>query len=434
MLNEQRLERRRGKRSRPSSIPHPSTLFHASSPASPFRLPFKVTYGSRAAGGATAEPRRWLARRSGANGISGLALVEALAKESEQEWSKIIAVSRSPPILDLSDSRISFVSMDLLGDPQELISKLKEAGAEETTHVAFFAYVPKPDEHEHIEVNRKLFANSIEAVAQACPKITTFLLQTGYKQYGAARGGEHLAKMPFKEDAPRHKAPNFYYVQEDMLKEAAEKYGWGTIVVRPNFILGASKGGGGSLSTAVALYAAARKALNEPLIFPGSEATYNLPYDFSTASNDAEFQVFLLKNEKAHGRAFNIHDGEPVPWSVMWPKIAEYFDVPIASPPAGPLPADKTAGRDFVLLHSVKDWAVQHAADFDKIVQQHGLDKAAYSQATMDFLEFATARTWADVASLDAAREIGWDKSIVSFEVGFKGVFEQLKKLKIIPA
>ncbi|GAA6012379.1 hypothetical protein JCM10207_007066 [Rhodosporidiobolus poonsookiae] len=370
----------------------------------------------------------------GANGISGLALIEALTKTSDQEWRKIIAVSRRPPVLEYSDPRISFVSVDLLGDVTELATKLKEAGAEEATHVAFYAYVAKSDETELIEINRKLFANSIEAVARASPKVEVFLLQTGYKYFGVHKGGDYLAEMPFKEDAPRHKGENFYYVQEDMLKEAAGKYGWGAIVVRPNFILGASKGNWMSLTTTIALYAVARKALNEPLVFPGSEATYNLPYDFSTASNDAEFQIFALKNKEAYGRAFNIHDGKSLPWSVVWPKIAEYFDVPLASPPADPLPAGKTVGEDVAVVHSVSDWAAQHAADFDNIVAENGLDKAAYSHATWDFLEFGAARTWSDIGSLEAAREIGWDKSVDTVEVGFKGVFDQLKKLKIIPA
>lgn len=59
--------------------------------------------------------------------------------------------------------------------------------------------------------------------------------------YGVHKGGEYLAPTPFRESAPRHKGLNFYYVQEDMLKEAAKKSGYHWIVSRPNFIIGESK-------------------------------------------------------------------------------------------------------------------------------------------------------------------------------------------------
>jgi hypothetical protein len=78
-----------------------------------------------------------------------------------------------------------------------------------------------------------------------------------------------------------------------------------------------------SLAVTIALYATARKALGQPLFFPGSTVTYNLEYyDHSTASNNAAFQVFAATNEQAYDRAFNIADGDKVTWSVFWPKIA----------------------------------------------------------------------------------------------------------------
>ncbi|GAA6034193.1 hypothetical protein JCM8097_003773 [Rhodosporidiobolus ruineniae] len=370
----------------------------------------------------------------GANGVSGLALIEALSQTSTAEWKKIIAVSRRPAVLDHQDSRVEFVSADLLGSKDELVSKLKKAGAAEVTHVAFYAYVAKDDEEELIEVNRKLFSNSLNAIAAASPHVKAVLLQTGYKYYGVHKGGDYLASTPFKEDAPRHKGDNFYYVQEDMLREAAKKHGWAPIITRPNFIQGASLGNFMSLATTVALYAAGRKAADESLVFPGSSASYNLAYDFSYAGNNARFQIFALTNEKAYGRVFNIHDGKPVRWSELWPKIANYFDVSLPSPPADSAPSNKKIGSDIVLLHPSESWAASHASTFSALTEKHDLNPDAFSKfATWSFLDFATGRTWADVASMDAAREIGWTEEVDTFE-SFVKVFEQLKKLKIIPA
>jgi hypothetical protein len=51
-----------------------------------------------------------------------------------------------------------------------------------------------------------------------------------------------MASVPFVEEAPRHEGANFYYIQEDLIKEYAEKNNWKYIITRPNLIIGASKG------------------------------------------------------------------------------------------------------------------------------------------------------------------------------------------------
>jgi hypothetical protein len=65
--------------------------------------------------------------------VSGLALLEALSKTSSSEWTKIIAVSRRPPVLEHKDPRIEFVSVDLLAGREEIITSLRKAGAENAT-------------------------------------------------------------------------------------------------------------------------------------------------------------------------------------------------------------------------------------------------------------------------------------------------------------
>ena len=50
----------------------------------------------------------------GANGISGTAMIDILAKQSRNEWSQIICISRRPTQLDVDDNRIYFISIDIL--------------------------------------------------------------------------------------------------------------------------------------------------------------------------------------------------------------------------------------------------------------------------------------------------------------------------------
>ncbi len=67
--------------------------------------------------------------------ISGIALLRELSSTPFTEWKKIIATSRRPPLLDHEDDRITFESIDLLGDPKDLAGKLKEAQRTEVPSV-----------------------------------------------------------------------------------------------------------------------------------------------------------------------------------------------------------------------------------------------------------------------------------------------------------
>ncbi|KAJ3040085.1 hypothetical protein HK097_002652 [Rhizophlyctis rosea] len=116
----------------------------------------------------------------GANGISGTAMLETLTES--QTFSKFIAISRRPPQLDHTDSRLTFVSIDILKSSiSEIAQKLREAGGEAVTHAFHYAYIEKKDEKELDDVNRELLEKSLEATVQVAKGLEVFLLQTGYK-------------------------------------------------------------------------------------------------------------------------------------------------------------------------------------------------------------------------------------------------------------
>ena len=78
-----------------------------------------------------------------------------------------------------------------------------------------------------------------------------------------------------------------------------------------------------SIASTLALYAVARKALGQPLVFPGTTASYNRLSDNSTASNNAQFQIFASLTPKAYDKAFNIQDGDPMTFDDLWKKTSE---------------------------------------------------------------------------------------------------------------
>jgi hypothetical protein len=71
--------------------------------------------------------------------------------------------------------------------------------------------------------------------------------------------------------------PNFYYVQQRILAEAAErnKHSWDWVVTLPQDVLGFAKGNFMNEATALGLYASVSKLLpGSELPFPGCKAGY----------------------------------------------------------------------------------------------------------------------------------------------------------------
>ncbi|KAJ3039484.1 hypothetical protein HDV00_012164 [Rhizophlyctis rosea] len=372
----------------------------------------------------------------GANGISGTAMLELL--HSKQTFSKCIAVSRRAPQLEHDDSRLTFVSIDILkSSVDDIAAKLREAGAEAATHAFHYTYIEKQDEKELTDVNLELLQKSMEAIAAVAKGMQVFQLQTGYKYYGVHKGNEYLAPYPFKEDAPRHKGLNFYYAQEDALRTFSQSHSWTYIITRPNYIIGVSKGNFMNIAVTLALYAVICKEEGKPFKFPGNRVMYNNVVDMSAASNNAKFQEWCAENSgrikgKDGGAVFNIHNGDTVRWSDLWPKIGEYFSVPLPSEKEAFTIPDPKAGQMACQVQLSKEMPAKKDL-WDSIAKKHNLDASAYEYATWKFGEFATGRSWSDEGDMTRAREAGWDVTVDSWQT-WKESFDKMKELKIIPA
>ncbi|CAF2306045.1 unnamed protein product [Rotaria sp. Silwood2] len=183
-----------------------------------------------------------------ANRIFGTVMIDLLVEQPQNEWSKIICISRRPTQLDVEDNRVYFISIDILQ-------------------------------------------------ASFC---------------GVDKGGEYLTSRPYVEDAPRHKGSNFYYAQEDLLKEYAEKNGWKYIITRPNVIIGVSYGNFMNFAVSLALYACIQKEKGQSLFFLCNKIAWNSMMDHSNALKNARFQLWSSTNDKIQNEIFNIHNGDEV--------------------------------------------------------------------------------------------------------------------------
>jgi hypothetical protein len=116
----------------------------------------------------------------GANGISGIAMTKTLL--ASDEWGPIVCVSRRPPQLETNDSRIQFVSIDMVtSSAEDLASKLSATGAATAQYAFFYTYIEKQDPQEIADVNKMLLEKALQATSLVAPKLKSFMLQTGTK-------------------------------------------------------------------------------------------------------------------------------------------------------------------------------------------------------------------------------------------------------------
>lgn len=370
----------------------------------------------------------------GANGISGMALVDALLEQPRNEWKRIICISRRPTQLNVDDERIYFISIDILEESVDnIIAELSKAGGEMITHVYHFTYVEKQNEEESDRINKILFQKALDVTEKIAGKqIKCFLLQTGYKYYGVHKGGKYLAHLPYQEDAPRHEGLNFYYTQEDLLKDYAEKNHWKYIITRPNIIVGVSKGNFMNFAVSLALYASIQREKCQPLIFPGNEIAWNSLVDHSDALNNGRFQIWTSTNENIRNEIFNIYNGDEVRIRTLWSKVEKYFGF---EPYTQTFSEQNEVNYGSIdkLEFSLTKYMLENRDQWTHLATREQLDLSAYGYATWSFIDFVLGRAFDDQGDLTKARQYGWTANVDTIE-SYIQCFNRLKELRIIPS
>jgi nucleoside-diphosphate-sugar epimerase len=163
---------------------------------------------------------------AGASGVTGIAFLEHLSQRPG--WRTIGLASRLPASAD----REQFLAMNLL-DPHDCASGAKRLA--DVTHLFFAAYRERPTEAAQVETNGAMLRNLVSALEAAAPRLSRVVLVEGTKAYGCHFGP---FKTPARESDPRHLPPNFYYDQEDFLREQCRGKNWTWTALRPDLIMG----------------------------------------------------------------------------------------------------------------------------------------------------------------------------------------------------
>lgn len=287
---------------------------------------------------------------AGASGTVGQAAVAHF--EALGDW-QVVAVSRRAPE-DAGTGRVRHLPLDLL-DAEGSRAALLELPA--ITHVVYTALHERPGlvagwrDPEQMATNLAMLRNLLEPLTRGGSLQHVSLLQ-GTKAYGV-----HLRpiRVPARERWPRDPHDNFYWLQEDLLREQAGRHGFRTTVLRPQIVFGDAAGVAMNLIPVLGAYAAIRHEEGLPFSFPGGP-----PYllEATDARLLARVLAWAAESPDAAGETFNVTNGDVFVWQNVWPTIAVALGVEPGAPEpqslAQLLPAKEDIWRRIVARHDLR--------------------------------------------------------------------------------
>ena len=259
---------------------------------------------------------------AGASGLVGNATLERLLERNG--FTEVVALSRRRPEVD-SRRRFRHLSVDLRdrAASQEALGSLGDI-----THVVYAALFEKPGlvpgwlERDQMETNLAMLQNCLEPLLGKRSLRHVTMLQ-GTKAYGIH---VHPMPIPARERAPRDEHENFYWLQEDYLKERAGEHGFAWTILRPQLIVGRPWGVAMNLPPIIGAYAALRHEEGKPFSFPGG---VSYVWEAVDARLVAEVIEWAGQSPAAINEHFNVTNGDVFEWRNLWPGMAEVLGVEV---------------------------------------------------------------------------------------------------------
>lgn len=341
----------------------------------------------------------------GALGVIGRNLTEYLSQQLD--WN-VIGLSRRLPDFE---SRARHVSVDLLKDANTA-AQAKEW--KHVTHVFYAAYQPSCSFAEEVQPNLEMLRNLLRTLEPVALKLERVVLNEGVKAYGV-----HLGpfKTPAKETDARHLPPNFYYAQEDFLRVQQAGKSWTYTVLRPDVVCGFSVGSAMNLPLIIATYAAISREMGVPLRFPGKPGAYRALAQATASSLHAEASEWAATAPLAANETFNVTNGDYFRWEHIWPRIADFFEIPLAAPQT----------------ISLQSWMSDKGPVWDEIVRKHNLRPYRLEQlAAWAFGDFIFGCDYDVISDTTKLRQHGFHR-VEESEAMFLCLLRQFRETRIIP-
>lgn len=315
---------------------------------------------------------------AGAGGVVGAAAVEHFA--SLPDW-QVVGLSRRPLALPEPARHVSLDLTDAAACRETM------RGLADTTHLLYAALFEKPDliagwrDPEQMAVNQAMLRNILDALQASAPGLRHVTILQGTKAYG---GHVEPAPVPCKERWPRHAHENFYWLQEDLLRERQPQGGWTFSILRPQIVLGYAVSSPMNIIAAIGAYAAVMRELGRPLAFPGGGRYINAASDSRMIARAAEFTA---THEVAANETYNVVNGDMLVWHDIWGSIAARFGMAAGEPQpmklADEMPRHEAAWARVVKKHGLKSVTLEgligSSWQFTDRAFAHGLDNPADS-------------------------------------------------------
>jgi nucleoside-diphosphate-sugar epimerase len=257
---------------------------------------------------------------AGASGVVGSAAVHRFR---DAGWD-VVAVSRRAPELEGDGpGEVEHVAVDLR-DADATATAF--ANVEGVTHLAYAALYEKPGliqgwtEHDQMETNDRMLRNLVDALQRRSDLEHISLLQ-GTKAYGIHL---HPIPVPARERAPRDDHENFYWLQEDFVREQADRTGLRFTVLRPQVIFGGVHGAAMNVLPVIGAYAALTAEEGIPFGFPGGPGFLQEAVD---ARLMGDVLLWAAETPAAADETFNVTNGDVFEWRQVWPAIADALGV-----------------------------------------------------------------------------------------------------------
>jgi len=342
---------------------------------------------------------------AGASGIVGTGIAQRLVADG---W-RVLCASRSG---GGGIAGTEGIAVDLL-DAQACRKALAPHAA--ISHVFYAAYQQAPSRAAEVAPNLEMLRNLVQAAGAAAPDLQRVVLVTGAKFYGIQWGP---TKTPCRETDARQLPPNFYYDQEDFLREAQRGQKWSWVNLIPPFVSGFAVGNPMNLVLGVGIYAAVSKELGLPLRFPGSAGAYDALHQIADAHQIGAAAGWAARADAAANQAFNVANGDAARWRNTWPVIAQSLGMAVAEPKTLPL----------------ADVMPDQQAVWDRIAERHGLRRIDITKiVNWAWVDYMLRMAHDVLLETGKIRRAGFHACIETDRV-FVQRLRELQEHKVIPA
>jgi nucleoside-diphosphate-sugar epimerase len=353
---------------------------------------------------------------AGATGLVGNA---ALRHFGASDGCEVVALSRRKP-RELYGAR--HVPIDLTAAAQCVQAAPELQGA---THLVYAALYEAPNlidgwrDPNQIRTNDLMLRNLMAALEPVAPQLRHVALLQGTKAYGV-----HVRPLivPAREGrSEMYEQPNFYWAQENFLRELQQGKAWHWSILRPVLIVGLAMGGAMDLIPPLGVYAAMLREQGRPLDYPGGAARVSQAVDVDLL---ARAIAWSGEADAARNQAFNVTNGDVFTWENVWPAIAEALDMK----PGNAVPLS--------LAQRYPEWITP----WDELRRRHNLispDLEAFVGLSFQYADYSMryGQTQAGPPSIVSTVKINQAgfTEMMDTELMFRKWFKQARSLRLLP-